>query len=127
MRAGLPPESCAMMGRCYCSPTVEGDGSVYPCDFYVLDEYRLGNVQSSGFGEMINSETARRFTDGSSTEDPACRTCPHFALCRGGCRREREPEGKNRFCSAYRTFFTYAMPRITEMATRIRRDQYGRS
>ena len=23
---------------------VEADGEVYPCDFYVLDEYKLGNL-----------------------------------------------------------------------------------
>ena len=25
---------------------VEADGSVYPCDFYVLDEYKLGNFNT---------------------------------------------------------------------------------
>ena len=33
-----------MVGRCSIQFVVEGDGGVYPCDFYVLDEWRLGTV-----------------------------------------------------------------------------------
>lgn len=128
MRMGLSPESCAMMGHCSCNPTVEGDGSVYPCDFYVLDAHRLGNVHTDSFEEMIRGEVAAQFTAHSATTDGACLTCPYFALCRGGCRREREPlsDGKNRFCSAYRAFFTHALPKITEMAQILLRNQHQR-
>ena len=35
---GLPPESCAMFGECGQYLLIEADGSVYPCDFYVLDK-----------------------------------------------------------------------------------------
>ena len=118
MRMGYPPEGCAQVGHCSCSLTVEGDGSVYPCDFYVLDEHRLGNVHTHGIKELLTCEAAERFTARSATEAAECRTCPYFALCRGGCRREREPHirGENRFCGAYRAFFAHALPKITEMA-----------
>ncbi|MBR4865771.1 MAG: radical SAM protein [Clostridia bacterium] len=39
---GLPPSSCAMAGSCGHYLVVEGDGALYPCDFYVLDEWYLG-------------------------------------------------------------------------------------
>ena len=41
---GLPPESCAMFGECGQYLLIEADGSVYPCDFYVLDKWNLGNI-----------------------------------------------------------------------------------
>ena len=41
---GMPPTSCASSGSCGHYLTVEGDGSLYPCDFYVLDEWKLGNL-----------------------------------------------------------------------------------
>ena len=41
--AGMPPSTCAAAGICGSYLVVEGDGSLYPCDFFVLDEWRLGN------------------------------------------------------------------------------------
>ena len=40
---GQPPQVCAMGGQCSLQYVVEADGSVYPCDFYMLDHYKLGN------------------------------------------------------------------------------------
>lgn len=39
MLRGYPPESCGMNGLCACQFVTESDGSVYPCDFYVLDKW----------------------------------------------------------------------------------------
>ncbi|MBQ9121446.1 MAG: SPASM domain-containing protein, partial [Clostridia bacterium] len=129
MRMGMPPESCAMMGRCACLPTVEGDGSVFPCDFYVLDEYRLGNVHTHSFDEMIRSEAAQRFTENSSAASEECRVCPYFALCRGGCRRERapNPRGRSSLCKAYKLFFSQCLARMDEMARILINDLHERS
>ena len=49
-----------------------------------------------------------------------CRSCRWFALCRNGCRRNREPvtavsTNKNYFCTAYRNFLDYAYPRLLEI------------
>lgn len=38
---GLPPSTCATGGHCGAYFVVEADGSVYPCDFYVLDEWEI--------------------------------------------------------------------------------------
>jgi uncharacterized protein len=124
MCMGFPPESCAMTGRCSCSPVIEGDGSVFPCDFYVLDDYRLGNVHSHSFSEMMTGEAALRFVADSSVSAKECKDCPYAPLCRGGCRRERDAKTKkSRLCTAYKTFFAYALPRLTEMAQILRKEQ----
>lgn len=120
MAAGFPPENCGMAGRCTAYYTVEADGSVYPCDFYVVDEWRLGDIRTNTLREMVESETARRFVRVSEYVDPECRSCFAFPLCRGGCRRDREPfkDGKpvlNRYCEAYKEFFRYAGERIMAM------------
>ncbi|MDL2228886.1 SPASM domain-containing protein [Treponema sp. OttesenSCG-928-L16] len=121
MAMGLPPESCGMSGVCPISFTVEADGSVYPCDFYVTDEWRLGNVQENSIPEMASCPVARRFAESSRPQAEECFDCFAFPLCRGGCRRDREPfiEGKpglNRYCSSFKDFFAYAGERIREMA-----------
>lgn len=118
---GYPPEHCGLAGSCSCNCVIEGDGSVYPCDFYVLDEYRLGTIQTDSFEDMIHSEAAVRFMQQSRYVDEKCRSCKWLNLCRGGCRRDREPfiddkPSLNRFCMAYQQWFAYAYDRMCEMA-----------
>jgi len=120
MAAGYPPENCGMSGRCTPYFTVEADGSVYPCDFYVTDEWRLGDIRTNSLTEMAEGETARRFTSVSLHVDKKCETCFAANICRGGCRRDREPfvDGQpslNRYCGAFLEFFSYAGKRIMEM------------
>ena len=124
MIGGYPPEACGMAGVCSCYFVVEGDGSVYPCDFYVLDRYRLGNIRQDSFAQMKQSQTARTFVEESWYVEEGCKTCRWLPICRGGCRRHREPfvQGhprRNIYCDAYRTFFDYAYPRMEKMARKL--------
>ena len=41
---GYRAEACSQRGNCGLQNVVESDGSVFPCDFYALDKYRLGNL-----------------------------------------------------------------------------------
>ena len=120
MLSGQAPELCGMNGTCTCQLVIESDGSVYPCDFYVLDEYRLGSVFDSSFEELLCCGAAREFVETSYAIPASCRACEWFALCRGGCRRNREAGssgtlGRNRFCNAYREFFRHAYPRMAQL------------
>lgn len=121
MFMGYRPEACGMLGECQCQFVVEADGSVYPCDFYVLDEWWLGNLKDQGFGELQNSETGQKFIELSRLVDPKCKECKWVDVCRGGCRRDREPfvegrPGLNHYCEAYREFFEYAGVRLQQVA-----------
>jgi uncharacterized protein len=115
MAAGYPPEECGMSGSCSCYFVVEGDGSVYPCDFYCLDKWRLGDVRTP-FHEMLASEKANEFLrTGRLNEDSACRLCPYVSLCRGGCRRWREASSvgkENYLCAGFRMFFEHTWERL---------------
>ncbi len=111
MLLGQPPESCNMTGQCSIQFVVEGDGGVYPCDFYVLDELRIGTVGQQSFAQMAASDAARRFVEASLALPDDCRACPFVGLCRNGCRRDRlltdgGLPGQNYYCQAYRRFFT---------------------
>lgn len=136
MAAGYPAEECGMNGCCNCYFVVEGDGSVYPCDFYCMDEWKLGMV-GEPFEEMIRSKRAKDFVKNSmvtcssamSDSEGSCRNCPSFALCRGGCRRWREEQngvyGKNKLCAGYQIFFPYIKERIWKLGEMIA-SKYGR-
>ena len=125
MVMGYPPESCGMAGFCTCYYVVEADGSTYPCDFYVIDDWYIGNIKDNNFEEMRCTDTAVKFVEVSSNVDPKCRECKWYQICRGGCRRTREPfENEkpvlNYYCQSYKEFFEYADERIERLAVMFR-------
>ena len=90
MTVGYPPEECGMSGCCNCYFVVEGDGSVYPCDFYCMDEWKLGTVAES-FSDLIQGKRAEKFVEDSKFVSEKCRECDYASLCRGAA-----ADGENR-------------------------------
>lgn len=121
---GKPPELCGTLGRCTLQWVVEADGSVYPCDFYALDRYRLGNIFTDGFDELSAACEASGFVQQSLAMPPQCLDCKWFGLCRGGCRRDRDywedGLGLNYYCESYLRFFEHAGERLAVLAARLR-------
>lgn len=115
MAAGYPPESCNLRGVCGLQNVVEADGSVYPCDFYVLDEMRLGNLADDDFAQLYRRREEMGFVEKSTRHDDGCKNCRFFAMCRGGCMRHREA-GKSYFCEAYRALFEHAGEGFAQIA-----------
>lgn len=118
--AGQSPEGCNMRGVCGAQWVIEADGSVYPCDFYALDEWCLGNIETDSFETMEEKRQKLGFIQWSRRLPDECRTCRYVMLCRNGCRRNREPvtadsAQKNYFCTAYHGFLEYAYPRLVEI------------
>ena len=124
MLLGFPPETCGSGGTCSYQNIVEADGVVYPCDFYALDSYSIGNLLHNDFDEINQRRKELQFIEYSGTVNEKCKECGYFKLCRGGCRRHRESvhgEGLrlNIFCDAYHSFFEYAIDRLQVLARRI--------
>jgi len=122
MLMGMPPENCAMVGHCGPSLVIESDGSVYPCDFYALDHWKLGSISQDSLKRMLGSDREKAFLEESLPVPDACRACRWYRLCRNGCKRERDPEtGVNRWCSVHAAFLEYAYPRMKKMAEQLKK------
>lgn len=126
MLLGLEPESCDMKGYCSANLVIESDGSCYPCDFYVIDKWNMGNIKENSIEELLQGEKAKKFVDASVDIPKECGHCKFMYLCRGGCRRHYEPSnkksvGKNYFCQSYKDFYEYAMPRFHHIASMLSR------
>lgn len=122
---GRPTESCDMNGRCTVNPTIESDGSVYPCDFYVLDEWKLGNVNRNTWDEILNNSISNDFVNQSLPIYDKCNNCKFFLICKGGCRRHYEPIGENGlknnyFCQSYMGFYEYTLDRFNGIAHKLK-------
>lgn len=113
---GQPPASCGMLGVCSEQNVVEADGSVYPCDFYALDDYLIGNINRDSIEEM--NLRRQPFLQESLKGLEKCRSCRYGPVCRGGCRRDRQGVSgleDNYFCSGYMKFFDHALPKLAAL------------
>lgn len=122
---GFPPEACEQQGRCGRQYVVEADGSVYPCDFYALDEWKIGNFNENRLSEIDEKREALGFCRLSYPVPEQCAQCPWYALCRNACRRSRLPlegssAGLNYFCRGYQMFFEHCYDRLVSIAERIK-------
>lgn len=118
---GNPPENCAMCGVCGSYFVVEADGSLYPCDFYCTQEYKLGSIRDAKPFEV--SVKQKTFTEESYIIHEKCGQCEYHFLCRGGCKRDRtDGYTKNRYCEAYKAFFNYSKERMIQIARRLNND-----
>lgn len=116
---GCPEQSaCATCGRCGAYYVVEGDGSVYPCDFFVLDRWKMGTLGQTPLDEMARSEPAQAFLAWGQEKPAECAACRWRPLCNGGCKNDWERDGAahNHYCKAYQTFFAHAEERLCIVA-----------
>lgn len=110
--------TCSTCGNCGAYFVVEGDGSVYPCDFFVLDKWKMGALGENTLIEMSNSQQARDFLQWGKEKPADCQRCRWFRLCNGGCKNdwERTGEPRNHFCEALKVFFAHAEQRLLLIA-----------
>ncbi len=118
---GYRPESCDQCGVCGIQYVVEADGSVYPCDFYMTDAYRIGNFNENQLEQMDVRRKQIGFVERSVKLSGKCRECVYYRLCRGGCQRNRDYDDSeglygNYYCESYRMFFEECGKMLEEIA-----------
>lgn len=120
MFVDIPPQQCGLLGYCSVQFVVESDGSIYPCDFYVLDEYKGGNIHTLDLMEIAQSEPMQAFLKEKKTMSPLCGSCPFVSICHGNCKRMNSLYFTDTYCG-YQDFLTYAYPTMMNIAKQIKR------
>ncbi len=126
--AGGNPNLCWMAPTCGRVLIVEHDGGVYACDHFVTAEHRIGGLESSSLGVLVDSPVQRQFGNDKRDRLPAeCRACSWLTVCNGGCPKDRfapaengEP-ALNYLCSGMRQFFAHAEKPLKKVMERKRR------
>ncbi len=104
---GERAEMCSMRGHCSIQFIIEGDGTVFPCDFYCLDEFKLGNINENDFDSLAKSSVAKSFIFESIPVLEKCQKCNYYKLCMGGCKRYNLD---NDYCESFKMFFDKTLP-----------------
>ena len=108
MFLGEKPEQCGLCGHCTHQLVVEGNGNLYPCDFFCTDEWLLGNIENTSVEAALTGKKAEEFIRESLALDERCKGCRFFPLCRGqGCKRQKLHAD---YCFAYKAFFSSCLP-----------------
>lgn len=115
-----PVDTCSLSGRCGSYFVVEANGDVYPCDFYVGEEFLLGNICTDTFSMLLQRlEQSGFLTEAAARRSGQCGRCGNEDLCHGGCKRDwvmGEQGGRTRYCAALDRFFTENRGRMLQVA-----------
>jgi len=122
--AGQPPGNCTMHENCHSYAVVEYNGDVYPCDFFVEEAWKLGNIHLDSWAEIARRRRRYEFAAKKAIPHPACQDCDYRTLCHGGCPKHRhDPRRKfedlDYFCETYRMIFGKAVEPLRREVERL--------
>ena len=125
--AGHPAGVCSMGRSCSDYFVVEHNGDVYPCDFFVDSELRLGNILSDSLSGLRSSPRYRSFARRKSEYPSECGRCEYLHLCAGDCLKHRPGmgvPGEGRkvsvLCEGWKRFYGACLPRFEKLAEGLR-------
>jgi len=120
---GLEHSLCIFRKTCGRVPVLENNGDLYSCDHYVTSEHRLGNLNKTSLGDLLNSPQQQAFGQAKWDALPSlCRHCEVLDMCHGGCPRNRlvttpnDEHGLNVLCEGYKRFFLHGTPFVEALA-----------
>ena len=124
--------TCVMSRNCRQYFVVEHNGDVYPCDFFVDEDRRLGNITRDRFEDMWDSLAFREFGRNKRRWNSECAACPYLKLCAGDCQKMRFaadggaaggttlPGNLSHLCAGWKRFYAATLPEFDRLAESIR-------
>ncbi len=116
---------CVLGSSCDSYLVIEHNGDVYPCDFFVTPEWKLGNIMEASLEELARTEKRKEFARQKSAAREACGECRWWRVCKGGCVKDRVALGRpaaerTEFCESMRALLDRSWRDFEEMARRVR-------
>lgn len=115
--------ACGVHGGCGRQVVVEADGSSFPCDFYMTDEYRIGSLKESKLKDLLFCDKAEKFRQGQPPEQ--CSLCRYCKFCGGGCKRMYG----NMYFSGGKCYYAglldYILPQLDCVLNKFRRKMFN--
>jgi uncharacterized protein len=125
---GAPHALCIYRETCGDVAVLERDGSFFACDHFVDAEHLIGNLRERSLSELSSDPRLLAFGQAKRDTLPrACLECEVLASCNGGCPKDRDDDGLNRLCAAYKRFFIHSRPQLTRLAAHMKSGKSLRS
>lgn len=120
--------ACTIADNCCQYFVVEYNGDIYPCDFFVSEDLKLGNIMGMSWDEALASALYIDFGVQKSRYNPACLTCNCQDLCMGDCLKNRiygnsEADNISWLCAGWQQLVRHTRDQLQVMADEIRESQ----
>ena len=119
---GVLPGTCTFAETCGGNSVIEHNGDLYPCDHFVYEKYRIGNVLETDLRTLMNSPKQVKFGIDKRNGLPGkCLRCKWFFACHGECPKHRfsltdkGETGLNILCEGYELLFSHIAPYMEKM------------
>jgi uncharacterized protein len=122
--AGQKPGACTLHETCDSYVVVEFNGDIYPCDFFVESEWKLGNINVDSWAEISRRQRRYQFAAKKTVPHPECQVCEYQSICHGGCPKHRHDPHRSfndldYFCTAYKMIFNKAVGPLRKEVQRL--------
>jgi uncharacterized protein len=120
---------CQMGKNCCQYFLVEHNGDIYPCDFFVRPELKLGNICDASWGELLQSRIYVDFGAQKAQWHEECDSCHDLPYCSGGCLKHRLFHGTRHsrqlswLCHGYKQFLQHALPELENLADTVKKER----
>lgn len=117
--AGHKPGACTLHDSCDSYAVVEYNGDVYPCDFFVENHWKLGNIELDSWAEIARRARRYHFSQKKQVPHAECQVCAYRDICHGGCPKYRHVarqsfDDLDYFCPSYKAIFAKAVEPLAE-------------
>jgi len=112
---------CHMEDNCNQYLVVEHNGDVYPCDFFVREDLKLGNIKDNSWEDLISSAAYLDFGKAKSSYSFICSSCQYLKYCYGDCLKHRNfnpnySKKLSSLCSGWKMFYKHSLEIFKEIA-----------
>lgn len=118
------PSICHMMNDCCQYFLVEYNGDVYPCDFFVESQRKLGNIMDVAWEKMLTKDEYLNFGSQKKLWNERCSQCEYLRYCAGDCLKYRlykdnVPYTLSWLCEGWKKFYSYSLPFFRSISSSI--------
>jgi uncharacterized protein len=118
---------CHMERNCCQYFVVEYNGDIYPCDFFVKKELKLGNIKENSWEQMQRSSKYFEFGRQKTVWHNRCDGCEYVNYCSGGCLKYRlypprpnDPRQLSWLCEGWKKFYRHSLFYFKDLALSIK-------
>ena len=116
--------SCNWEEQCASYLLIEHNGDVYPCDFFVYPEWKLGNICEDSYEQIMNNPRRREFAKMKAGVPGECRHCQWFSFCHGDCTKfrldgRRTHESLSAYCAARKMLLEHIEPHLDAIKEKV--------
>lgn len=113
---------CSMEDNCSKYFVVEHNGDVYPCDFFVEEKRKLGNIMDNTWDELLLKDEYILFGKEKANWNNKCNRCNYLNLCLGDCLKHRYKVGKDAkelsyLCEGWKIFYKHSLTKFKKLAS----------